>query len=50
MHSARLSSGVLTSGPRGKIRQLTLTVGQIYSGDVAGRMHLSPPLPFLFGI
>lgn len=34
----------------GPIRKLTLTDGQIYSGDAAGRMHDSPPLPFLFGI
>ena len=34
----------------GKVMKLTLTNGEIYAGDAAGKMRESDPLPFLFGI
>ncbi len=40
----------LDFSPKAKIRKLSLTDGEIYSGDAADKMRDSEPLQFLFGI
>lgn len=36
--------------PEGKVRKLSLTNGEIYAGDAAGKMQPAEPFQFLFGI
>lgn len=40
----------LDFNPEGKVRKLSLTNGEIYAGDAAGKMQPAEPFQFLFGI